>query len=152
MALSGDRKPFPVVQNGQFAAIQPAVSPDGKWLAYVSDESGREEIYVVPFPRGSGKWQVSSAGGSWPKWRRDGKELFYITPDDKIIAVPMAQQAGSIVIGKPEALFQATPAPGSLGPTYDVSADGKKFVVVSPLQNSYPPLTLVTNWPALLKK
>lgn len=153
MALSGGRKPFPVVQNGQFVAIQPALSPDAKWLAYVSDESGRQEVYVVAFLHGSGKCEVSSGGGNWPRWGRDGKELFYRALDNKIMSVQIAEQGTSLVIGKVQELFQANPAPGNLGPGYDISADGKRFVVVSedPHQG-FPPLTLVTNWPALLKK
>ena len=149
----GDRKAFPVVQNGQFAAIQPALSPDAKWLAYVSDESGQSEVYVVPFPHGSGKWQMSASGGVWPRWRRDGKELFYRAPDDKLVSVAISEAVGNLVIGKAQPLFQIRPAPGGLGPMYDISADGKKFVVVSQSgQQESRPLTLVVNWPALLKK
>lgn len=150
--LQGDRKPFPVVQGGQFVAIQPALSPNAKWVAYTSDDSGQDEIYIAPFPHGSGRWSVSSSGGTWPRWRRDGKELFYRSPDDKIVAVAISEQEGKLNIGKPEVLFQADPAAGALGPTYDLSADGRKVVVVTPVQNSFPPFTLVTNWPALLKK
>ncbi|MGH9727225.1 MAG: protein kinase domain-containing protein [Candidatus Acidiferrales bacterium] len=153
MSLSGERKPFPVVQNGQFNAIQPALSPDAKWLAYVSDESGRPEVYIVPFLHGSGRWQVSSSGGNWPRWGRDGKELFYRALDNKIMSVQIGGQGVSLAIGKVQELFQAYPAPGNLGPGYDVSTDGKKFVVVAedPHQG-FPPLTVAVNWPALLKK
>jgi hypothetical protein len=119
-----------VVQNGQFVAIQPALSPDAKWLAYVSDESGQSEVYVVPFPHGTGRYLVSSGGGSWPRWSRDGKELFY-WQDRAMMSTPMQATNGSLTVGKSARLFEADPAPGGLGPMYDVSADGKKFVVVA---------------------
>ncbi len=152
VALTGDRKPFPVVQNGQFVAIQPALSPDGKWLAYVSDETGQQEVYVVPFPHGSGKTQISSGGGGWPRWSRNGKELFY-RATNKLMSVGVEERKGELVIGKTQALFPIDPAPGGLGSMYDVSADGKKFVVVSESsQRLSQPLTVVVNWPALLKK
>ena len=88
LPLFGDRKPFPFVAtsvnkgNGQF-------SPDGRWVAYQSNESGRYEVYVQPFPGPGGKWQVSTDGGIAPRWRRDSKELFYIAPNGKLMAVPI---------------------------------------------------------------
>ena len=150
--LFGNRKAFPVVQAKNSDSLQPAVSPDDKWLAYVSPESGQLEIYVVPFLHGGGKWQVSTQFGEWPRWCRDGKELFYVALDNKIMSAEIAQQGASLTIGKVQPLFQANPVsrPGWM---YDVSADGKKFVVVSQeAQQTAAPLTLVTNWPALLKK
>jgi len=151
MPLAGDRKPFPVVQ-GQFDAFWPSLSPDGKWLAYVSNESGRFEIYVVPFLHGTGKWLVSTNGGQRPRWRRDDKELFYLSQDNKIMSAQIVEAGSSLSIGKVQPLFQANPAPNP-GWIYDVSADGKKFLVVSEgTEKSSQPLTLVVNWPALLKK
>ena len=100
-----------------------------------------------------GKWQISASGGVWPRWRHDGKELLYRAPDDKLVSVGISEVAGTLVIGKAQTFFQIRPAPGGLGPMYDVSADGKKFVVVSQGgQQESRPLTLVVNWPALLKK
>jgi serine/threonine protein kinase/Tol biopolymer transport system component len=152
VALSGDRKPFPVVQNGQFVAIQPALSPDAKWLAYVSDESGRSEVYVVPFPHGSGRVLVSSGGGIWPRWSRDAKELWY-RHGDRMMAVDITAKDGILTVGRTQQLFEAESAPGGLGPMYDVSADGKKFVIASrDRSEAANPLTLVLNWPALLKR
>jgi len=151
MPLYGDRKAFPVAQ--QTDATQPALSADGKWLAYSSQESGRPEIYVVPFSQGrGGKWQVSTGGGNWPRWRHDGKELFYLSLDKKIMSAEISADGSSLLVGKVAPLFQVNVAT-SLGWFYDVSADGKRFVVLNqdPRQAAEP-LTLVVNWPALLKK
>ncbi|HXT87058.1 MAG TPA: hypothetical protein VN745_08550, partial [Verrucomicrobiae bacterium] len=151
ISRGGDEKPFPVVQNGQFVAIEPALSPNGKWLAYVSDESGRFEVYVVPFPRGSGKWQISSAGGNWPLWSHSGNELFYRGADD-LMSAQISEKQGSLVIGKTQELFKIGAGRGGLGPMYDASADGKRFVVAEQTGQDITPLTVVVNWPALLKK
>lgn len=143
-----------MIQNQQFDMHHPALSPDGKWLAYMSPESGRPEVYVVPFVQGSsGKWLVSTAGGRYPRWRHDGRELFYISLDNKIISAEIATQSTSLVIGKVTPLFQANPVPYFLWP-YDVSSDGKKFVVadIEASEKTAEPLTLISNWPALLKK
>jgi Tol biopolymer transport system component len=151
LPMFGDRKPFPVVR-GRFGMTQPALSPDGKWLAYASQESGRPEVYVTPFGRSGGRLQVSANGGNWPDWRHDGKELFYVSTDDKIMAAGIAEQGSSLSIGKAQALFQ-TNYSGGPGWDYDVSPDGEKFLVVSQVaQQASAPLMLVVNWPALLKK
>ena len=150
LPLSGDRKPFPVIQN-RFAVADPALSPNGKWLAHTSNESGRLEIYVVPFLQGAGKWQISTTGGSSPHWRHDGRELFYLSADNKIMSAEIGQQS-SLQIGKVQALFQANPI-SVRGTVYDVSGDGHRFIVATPgAQQDAQPLTLVSNWPALLKK
>ena len=147
--LYGNPEAFPVVQS---EAAHPALSPDGKWLAYSCQESGRPEIYVVPFRQGSGKWQVSTGGGTWPRWRGDGKELFYLSLDKKITSAEISAVGSSLVVGKVAPLFQVNVAT-SLGWFYDVSADGKRFVALNqdPRQATEP-LTLVFNWRALLKK
>ncbi|HKV29004.1 MAG TPA: protein kinase, partial [Candidatus Acidoferrales bacterium] len=150
-SITGDRKLFPVVQNGQFVAIQPALSPNGKWLAYVSDESGSREVYVVPFPHGTGKWQISSGGGNWPRWSRSGNELFYRAPGN-LMSVQTSEKQGRLILGKTQELFKANLGKGGLGPMYDVSADGKKFVVVEGVGQATATLAVVVNWPALLKK
>jgi serine/threonine protein kinase/Tol biopolymer transport system component len=148
---SGDQKPLAVVATN-FADVTPAFSPDGKWLAYANNETGRFETYIQPFPSGAGRWQVSTAGGVWPKWRKDGKELFFFSPDQQIMAVDVNQNGASLQLGAPHALFKATTVSGPTGP-YTVSADGKKFVMntVTP-QSITEPLTLITNWPADLKQ
>ena len=146
----GDKKPFPVVQT-QFAEIAPALSPNGKWLAYANNESGAYEVYIQPFPGGPGKWQVSTGGGNRPEWRRDGKELYFLQ-DKQLMAVDVSESGGSVQLGTPHALFKAAMVINATGP-YSVAADGKKFVVnEAVLQASPEPLTLVTNWTADLKK
>lgn len=138
--------------QSQFDASAPALSPDGKWLAYVSNESGRSEVYVVPFGHGSGKWQISADGGLWPRWRQDGKEIFFAALDFKMMAAEIVETDATLSIGKVLPLFQMNPVLGA-GIAYDVTPDGKKFIVNSgTAQESTEPLTLVVNWTSLLKK
>jgi serine/threonine protein kinase len=148
---SGEQKPFPVVATN-FLDVTPSFSPDGKWLAYANNETGRMEIYIQPFPSGAGRWQVSTAGGTRPNWRKDGKELFFFSTDQQMMAVDVHQNGASLQLGTPHALFKATTVSVASGP-YTVSADGKKFVVNTVLPQSITePLTLITNWPADLKQ
>jgi eukaryotic-like serine/threonine-protein kinase len=151
LPLFGDKKPFPFLQSS-FNETHAAFAPDGKWLAYTSDESGTNSVYIVPFPKGNGKWQVSTNGGREAHWRRDGKELFYISADQKLMSVDIHENGPSLVIGNPQPLMQLNPAvvPGT---TYDASGDGSKFIVLSLTQEvTAEPITLVTNWTALLQK
>jgi serine/threonine protein kinase/Tol biopolymer transport system component len=153
-----DHKPFPVVRSDFNEAIA-RFSPDARWVAYESNESGRDEIYVRPFdpPAGSspsgatsisGKWMVSKNGGSNPIWRRDGKELFYLSSDGFVMAVDV-NTSGVFQAGIPKQLLK-TP-PGVL--FYDVSADGKRFLMPSPLVTSADSsFTVVLNWQSALKK
>jgi eukaryotic-like serine/threonine-protein kinase len=139
------------------AASAPSVtrfSPDGKWVAYASNESGREEIYVTSFPGAHGKWQVSNAGGEQPKWRSDGKELFYLAPDGKMMAVPVTVGA-NFDAGTPVALFQANPREmiaTSERFDYDVSKDGQRFLINTELKSGLTPMSVVVNWTAGLNK
>jgi len=150
LPLFGDGKSFPIVQDA-FDESAPAISPDGKWLAYQSNESGRREVYITAFPGGGAKWQVSSDGGIAAKWRRDGKELFFLDPADNLVAVDVTS-GNAVRLGAPHTLFQAVGIQRDFGP-YDVSGDGKKFLINSGnLKEGTEPLTLVLNWPAELKK
>ncbi|HTA24545.1 MAG TPA: protein kinase [Terriglobales bacterium] len=129
-------------------------SPDGKWVAYASNESGRWEVYVTSFPEAHGKWQVSNAGGEQPKWRSDGKEFYYLAPDGKIMAAPVTTGA-KFDAGTPVALFQANPrelVATSEQSSYDVSKDGQKFLINTQLKTAMTPLSVVTNWGAKLGK
>ncbi len=145
-----DRKATPFLQS-EFNETLPQLSPDGRWMAYVSDESGRNEIYVQPFPGPGGKWQVSTNGGSYPLWRRDGKELFYFAPGRKLMAVEV--KAGSTFeAGLPKFLFETRLKSGG-NRQYDVSSDGQRFLInLAVGEESSAPITLVLNWTAELKK
>ena len=136
-----------------FSEEQGQFSPDGRWLAYVSEETGKDEVFVVPFPSLSSKWQVSAAGGEQVKWRHDGKELFYLTPDRKLMAVAVDTAGGTFKPGLPHELFQTSiqSAHHQL-PQYDVAPDGQKFILNVPLGPSLEPITLYSNWAAELKK
>jgi Tol biopolymer transport system component/predicted Ser/Thr protein kinase len=134
------------------ALTQPAsrLSPDGRWIAYATNESGRSDVYVRPFPSGAGTWQVSPAGGGLPAWRRDGKELFFVSLDSRMMAVPVEADA-KFHAGAPVALFPIQTSGG--GTSYDVSPDGQRFLVKSPVSDvASPPLDIFIHWPALLPK
>jgi len=151
LPLFGDGKPFPIVQSA-FEDRYATVSPNGKWMAYQSNESGRWEVYITAFPGGGAKWQVSSIGGAAAKWRGDGKEIFYLDPSDNLVAVDVNASGSAVQLGTPHSLFQAIGIQREYGP-YDVSADGKKFLINSGnLKEGSDPFTLVLNWPAELKK
>jgi len=121
-------------------------------MAYQNNESGQREIYITAFPGGGAKWQVSTNGGTIPRWRRDGKELFFLDGADNIVAVDVGASGNAVHLGVPHALFQVVGIQREYGP-FDVAADGKKFLTNSGnLKEGSDPLTLVQNWPAELKK
>jgi len=129
--MVGDRKPFPVVQT-EFDERDGQFSPDGKWVAYSSNESNRFEIYVQPFPGPGTRIQVSVNGGAQVRWRADGKELFYIALDGRLVAVPIriAFDGQAIKAGTAQALFSTRigeAVQGIYRPQYMVSADGQRF-------------------------
>ncbi len=136
------------LRSGQF-------SPDGKWVAYASNESGKFEIYVTSFPEARGKWQVSSAGGTQPRWRGDGKELFYIATDGKVMAVPVTPGA-NFEAGTPGALFQAHAREffaTSEQSSYDVTGDGQRFLINTQIKNAEThPMSVILNWDAQFTK
>jgi eukaryotic-like serine/threonine-protein kinase len=148
LPLFGDRKPFALIQT-EFNEWQAQFSPDGKWIAYVSDESGMSQVYVQAFPMQSGKVSVSTRGGMQPRWRRDGKELFYLAPDRKLMAVPV-KSGTTFEVDSPRPLFQTTLDPTTFRQSYAVSADGNRFLLNTPVETVSQPLTVVLNWPALL--
>jgi len=131
----------------------PRISPNGRWIAYSSFESGRAELYISSFPSGTGKWQVSTNGGRDCIWRRDGKELFYTTPfDDSLMSAEISEQNGDPVVGRVQPLFRIRVA-SSPHWVFDVSPDGKRFLINSLLLPSAPePITLVANWDIELKR
>jgi eukaryotic-like serine/threonine-protein kinase len=150
-----DRKTQPFLQPGYEDA--PQFSPDGRWLAYVSNESGRKEIYVQPYPGPGGKWQISTEGGSEPMWNPKGKELFYRSGDngDKMMAVDISTQPG-FVAGKPRQLFEGKYLPDPYArANYDVSPDGQRFLMLKPSEQlgaAPTQINVVLNWFEELKR
>ncbi len=150
LPLFGDRKPFPFLQT-QFNEFGAQFSPDGHWIAYISDESNNSQIYIAPFPGPGGKWQVSRNGGTEPRWRGDGKELFFLASDNKLMAVTVNAKESSLEIGNAQPLFETRPAT-TPGTHYDVTRDGKRFLIDMAEEGSSAPITLVVNCTADLKK
>ncbi len=144
LPFEGERKPALVVPRGHQAAI----SPDGRWLAYTSGESGRQEIYVVPFGGGQGKWQVSANGGSRPRWSQDGKEFYFMDLNYSLWAVPVRDTGAALQFGTPQNLVLNWSAPQVF---YDMLPGGKKIVLDRISQQVSQSLTVVTNFPAELK-
>ena len=149
---SGDKKPFPFLKtpfderDGQF-------SPDGKWIAYQSNESGRFEIVVQPFPGPGGKFQISTNGGAQPRWNKNGKEIFYVSLDSKMMAAPvkLSPDGQSLETGTPVALFPVRiaggPVPGPYKQQYAVSPDGQQFLVnLAADEGTTSPITIIYNW------
>ena len=147
LPLFGDRKAFPFLNTPSYEK-QARFSPDGRWVAYVSDESGKNEVYVQSFRKSGEKWTISTAGGSQPVWRRDGKELFYLAADNKLMVVPVKVGAG-FEAGVPTALFRIDPA---VEHAYDVTSDGQRFLVNTNVTRAESlPITVVVNWTDSLK-
>ena len=161
LPLQGDRKPLPFLRS-EFAQSDGCFSPDGRWVAYSSNETGRFEIYARPFSpdllgrtsNAGSKWLISENGGTRPIWRQDGKELYYIGPDGKLTAVTVS--AGSTFqAGVPRVLFQAPPSVRQMqfvSPNLVASPDGKRFLFLAAEKQEVAPLTVVLNWQAGLKK
>ena len=152
MSAAAERKSSVFLQT-EFDEFQGQFSPDSHWMAYTTDESGRNEVYVRPFPAADGKWKISTAGGEQPRWRRDGKELYYLSLDRKLMAVKVNAQPGAkaaFEVSVPEALFdtRVTPAQRPYRPyLYEATADGKRFLMANTVgEGSESPLTVVTGW------
>jgi Tol biopolymer transport system component len=160
LPMTGERKPFAVLESN-FDEIEGQFSPDGRWLAYASNESGRYEIYIRTFPEVGGKWRVSAAGGMHPRWRRDGRELFYVAPDTRLMAVTLrlAPDVDLPGVGTPVALFPTRLATGGNIPNagfntraqYAVAPDGRFLVNMASDNAVMAPITIVHNWTAALK-
>ncbi len=149
LPLEGERQPFLFLQT-PFAEQTPRFSPNGRWVAYTSNDQGRDEVYVQTFPAAGGKWQVSINGGLLPHWRSDGKELFYLSGDNKLMAVEV-KPGSSFEAGVPKALFDL--APLRAASVYAVTADGQRFLFVTQGEaTANLQFTVVTNWMAEAKK
>ncbi len=150
----GDKKPFLVVQpqSQQGTIIFSRLSPDSKWLAYSSTESGREEVYVTPFPGGNGRWQVSQNGGTSPAWRADGKELYYAefsNAQTQLFTMDVVAKGDQFETQNYGRLFPLNHVPAA-GTNFEVSPDGRRFLMV--IQPEAAPVSLVLNWTAKLNK
>ncbi len=147
--LTGDRTPFSVVKPRVGAVDEATFSADGRWIAYNADESGRHEVYVKRFPPTDATWQISTAGGVQPRWRKDGRTLFFLALDGMMMSVDIR---GSNVFeaGRPRALFQTRVVPSGAVDQYAVAPDGQRFLVMQPFgEYRMMPLAAVLNWPSL---
>jgi Tol biopolymer transport system component len=154
LPMTGERKPVPFLQT-PFNETQGQFSPDGRWVAYVSNESNRNEIYVRNFSGAPAKFQISNNGGAFPHWRGDGKELYYLSADGKMMATIIKATAEVFERETPKVLFDAPwLSGGPLGTyRYDVTRDGQRFLIIAQRQGDRTqPLTLIMNWQAGLKK
>jgi eukaryotic-like serine/threonine-protein kinase len=150
--VDGDAKPVTAVQppSAQSDLTSYRISPDSRWVAYASDESGQQEIYITSFPDGKGKWRVSTNSGAYPTWSGNGKELFFKDLTDNIFVCTVSLNGSEVEVGAPQHLFHAA-SPG-IGISFDTSSDGKRLLVNHSEDEGPVPLQLVTNWPAELKK
>ena len=164
LPLNGDRKPRPWLRT-EFQEAQAQISPDGRWVAYASNETRRFEVYVRPLAGTGGKWEISTAGGTYARWRHDGKELFYLSRDRKLMAVPINSSGAAIEAGAPHALFEMHVSPNftpgdvfngyaNTPFPYVVTADGQRFLVSvdTSQQTTATPMTVVVNWSEELKQ
>ncbi len=151
MPIQGDRVPKVIVPtpSAQATLNYPRVSPDGRWLAYSSNETGRPQVYVTSFPTGAGKWLVSEQTGDIPAWRKDGKEIYFAS-DSSLMVANVTAVGGQFSVGPPRVLAQLGNAIAS-GRVYDAMPDGTRFVAPIVSSDSAAPIHLLINWPATLK-
>lgn len=150
LPLFGDRKPVPVA-NRPFNERAAAISPDGRWVAYASNESGRSEVYVQTFPDPTDRWQVSTSGGSEPAWRGDGRELFFRS-QGKLMSASVRASGDTFEAGVPQALFEVPRFFESGRNSYVVSPDGQRFLAITSLEDQEAqPITVVLNWASALR-
>jgi Tol biopolymer transport system component len=153
----GDPKPRPLVQT-PFNEADGRFSPDGRWVAYRSNESGRDEVYVVPFPGPGGKWQVSTGGGSLPRWRDDGKELYFISGGNMVMSASVQASGTAFQVGPVQPLFEARLRTDvylgyGVAYVYDVFAGGQRFIIDKVADEQAPPspIVVITNWTSTLR-
>jgi eukaryotic-like serine/threonine-protein kinase len=153
LPTGGDRKAFQYIHGEATEITNGKFSPDGKWVAYSSNESGVREVYVQTFPATQGKWQVSTAGGSAPSWGKSGRELFYVAPNKKLMMVQVNMGGRSFEQGIPTPLFEVDVDRYDAPNRYAVSKDGKRFLVNVPAEGAATqPLTVILNVTEELKK
>jgi Tol biopolymer transport system component len=146
LPMSGDKKPHQLLDSGYYQD-RAVFSPNGKWLAFETNENGQDEVYVTPFPSAKSKFLVSTGSGNDPQWSADGKGLYYQADDGTIMAASLQYEGDSLRVTGIQKLFKTN------SPTFDVSPDGKRFLISRSAENqAVAPITLITNWPAALKK
>jgi hypothetical protein len=165
LPLLGDRKPFPLIHHSEFLEGEAVFSPDGRWIAYTTDDSGRPNVFVQSFPKAGDKLQVSTAGGSAPFWRADGTALYYLGADATLMAVPI-DTTGQFNAGRAQPLFSTgafnagfntglnTALSFSIGQAHAVSKDGQQFLgsARTPQSSTMAPLNVVVNWTAAIQR
>jgi hypothetical protein len=144
--------PFLVVRPPRGRADEPEFSPDGKWLAYDSEESSRFEVSLIAFPPTGKRWQVSTSGGVQPNWRGDGKEIYFLSLQGDVMAVDVSLKNDGPQLGIPRVLFRSPTTPSGTSEQYVSSADGKRFLIAVPVQSEAPPLTVLMDWPRFLRR
>jgi Tol biopolymer transport system component/tRNA A-37 threonylcarbamoyl transferase component Bud32 len=156
ISLTGERK-AEMILHKEFSEAHADISPNGRWIAYESDESGRNEVYVRPFPEvNTGRWQISTEGGTRPLWARNGRELFYYVPPGVVMAVPVVDGV-SFAAGAPKVVFKGTYLAPQSGRMYDVSPDAQRFLMIKEAREDGeapppPQLVVVQNWFEELKR
>jgi len=149
--FDGDHKTYSLL-NAAYANSDGQVSPDGHWIAFVTSQTSRSEVYISNFPKPTGKWQISSTGGQTPRWRRDGKVLFYATQDGMLMAVEVTPGKGDLAVGASKPISQKPVALRGWNAIYDVSPDGQRFAAARVKKGSlHAPLTLLSNWTHALR-
>jgi hypothetical protein len=147
----GNAKPTPYLQT-EFNEFNARFSPESnpRWVAYQSDKTGRNEVYIQGFPKRGDEAKISTVGGQYPEWGANGRELFYVAPDNKLMVVDLTITADKVRASAERALFTLPIIDNAWSP-YD-TIDGQRFLVRAVPRQASPPLTVITNWPALLKK
>ena len=151
--VDGKSPPETLLESPEAIVASGSVSPDGRWLAYRSTETGRSEVYVTSFPKPSGRLQISMSGGGAPRWRPDGKEIFFMGEDRRIMAAELKESEGNLQVVSVDALFQTQALSSARSSHYDVTADGTRFAVLALKSDEIAsPLNVIVNWDAELKK
>jgi serine/threonine protein kinase len=151
LPMSGERTPM-VVLDTPFGKDQAQFSPDTRWIAYNADNSGRFEVYVTSFPRGGEEMRVSRDGGVQPRWRADGRELFFLDLESRLMSVDVRDTSGRLEFGVPRLLFQAPVEATPEVELYDVTRDGRRFLMMVPLESSASQINVIVNWSSTLAR
>ena len=152
LPTTGDKKSVPLLHDARFDQSLPQISPNSRWIAYTSTESGHSEVYVASFPNPTGKWQVSVNGGTLPKWRQDGNELFFVSPSGQLMAVEVVGVDTSFRKSDPRVLFRFPAGSSWRYYTYDVASRGQRFLFNKAVDMPEPPaIAVVANWLTLIK-